>query len=248
MSEEIWEEKIDVMKMFFSMLNHDIPYETAIAIFEDNGFGEEDILEGLLCEEDVSSKPEFTNIQIPINKYVFDYLDDIKSSNLPIVFESLNKDLEDIDKVKNLDDRLMVILLQDYCDFDCTGMWTTGGMICNFTQPYWQTDYSICIDDIENESIMALDLGRVDVNSKYLTQKAIENLLITYAKNRGCIMQNQYSGCDNEIVYFNPKLPSRVAEAIIEHYEKTHDADLKDDYEDIKRFGTDDWTGTYFGR
>lgn len=246
MSEEIWEAKIDVMKMFFSMLNHDIPYETAIAIFEDNGFDKEDIVQTLLCEEDVSSKPEFINIQIPI-KYVFDYLDDIKSSNLPIVFESLNKDLEDIDKVKNVDDKLIVTLLQDYCDFNCTGMWTTGGMICNFTEPYWQTDYSIYINDIENESIMALDLGRVDVSSKYLTQKAIKNLLITYAKDRGCIMQNQYY-TSNDIVYFNPKLPSRVAEAIVKHYEKTHDADLKDDYEDIKRFGTDNWTGTYFGR
>ena len=244
MSEEIWEAKIDVMKMFFSMLNHDIPYETAIAIFEDNGFGEEDILQELLCEEDVSSKPEFTNIQIPIN---IDYLDDIKSSNLPIVFESFNKDLEDIDKVKNIDDKLIVTLLQDYCYFDHTGMFTIPGMINHWVNsPIF--DYSISIDYIDKEHVAALDLFWVKVSSKYLTQKAIENLLITYAKNNGCIMQNQYSACDNEIVYYNPKLPSRVAEAIVEHYEKTHDADLKDDYEDIKRFGTDSWTGTYFGR
>ena len=247
MSEEIWEAKIDVMKMFFSMLNHDIPYETAIAVFEDNGFGEEDILQGLLCEEDVSSKPEFTKIQIPINKYVFDYLDDIKSSNLPIVFESFNKDLEDIDKVKNIDDKLIVTLLQDYCYFNCTGMFTIPGMINRWVNaPHF--DYSISIDYIDKEHVAALDLYWVKVSSEYLTQKAIENLLITYAKNNGCIMQHQYSTCDDEIVYYNPKLPSRLAEAIVEYYEKTHDVDLQQDYEDIKRFGTDDWTGTYFGR
>lgn len=252
-SDEIWEDKIDVMKMFFSLLNHGISCEIALEIMEENGFDSAEILGELLCNEDISNKPEFAKVQMPVGLTLIDYLGDIKPANLPIVFESINKVLEDIDKVRNIDKNLMDPdlfirkLLQDYCNFNCTGLFTTKGMINQWTGSS-VADYSIHIDDIRDASVAALDLIYIDVNSKYLTQKAIKNLLITHARNEGCTEQYQYNSGNDDWVYYNPKLPSRVAEAIVEYYEDTNDKDLKDEYENIKEFGVDRWTGTYFGR